>query len=248
MTNQKRKGMTNIDARRATSLLYPIAAFLRAGGMSNLTALELFSGVLKTVERSSSGRKMEHIGHPTGYADIVATWVRNKRFLDQTGWPRPLPIKGRSGFAALVRATSQHGDPNKILAVLMRYGNVRRTRCGDYELVRPFFYTSGPKSMAYEPVAYFLSDASATLSKILKRRKQSIGPELFWQKTENAHISDATAKRFMHFAKERSLVFLDEIDDWLEANSNQDRGGRRNDRRVGLGIFSVHSDRELSRS
>jgi hypothetical protein len=99
--------------------------------------------------------------------------------------------------------------------------------------------------MAYEPVAYFLSDASSTLSKILKRSKRWRGPDLFWQKTENVRISEATAKRFTAFAKERGLLFLDELDDWLEAHSERKKASRHS-RRVGLGVFSIYSDRESS--
>jgi hypothetical protein len=238
--------MTTIDTRRASSLFFPIAAFLHAGGMTNQTALDIFAVALKKVSKTSVGRKMEHIGHPTRYADIVAMWVRNKRFLDRRGWPRALRIEGRAGFAELVRSVARQADPAAVLSVLRRYGNVKRTKKGTYELIRPFFYTSGPNAMAYEPVAYFLSDASSTLSKILKRSKRWRGPDLFWQKTENARISEATAKQFTAFAKERSLVFLDELDDWLEAHSDRRRTGRSQQRRIGLGIFSIYSDRESS--
>lgn len=246
MTDRTRQGMTTIDSRRASALLFPIAAFLHAGGMANQKALDIFAAALKKVSGTSVGRKMEHIGHPTPYADIVAMWVRNKRFLDRRGWPRVLRLEGRAGFAALVKSVAGQADPTAVLSVLRRYGNVKRTKEGGYELVRPFFYTSGPNRMAYEPVAYFLSDASSTLSKILKRSKRWRGPDLFWQKTENVRISEATAKRFTAFAKERGLVFLDELDDWLEAHSEQRKANRRQQRRVGLGIFSIYSDREAS--
>jgi hypothetical protein len=179
--------------------------------MAHQEALDIFAAALKKVSKTSVGRKMEHIGHPAPYADIVGMWVRNNRFLDSRGWPRVLRLEGRSGFAALVRSV-----------------------------------TSSPNRMAYEPVAYFLSDASSTLSKILKRSKRWRGPDLFWQKTENVRISEATAKRFTSFAKERGLVFLDELDDWLEAHSERKKTGRRQQRRVGLGIFSIYSDREAS--
>jgi hypothetical protein len=241
-----RQGMTTIDTRRASALLFPIAAFLHAGGMAHQEALGIFAAALKQVSKTSVGRKMEHIGQPAPYADIVATWVRNKRFLDGRGWPRVLRLEGRSGFAALVRSVAGQADPAAVLSVLKRYGNVRRTKQGAYELVRPFFYTSSPSRMAYEPVAYFLSDATSTLSKILKRSKRWRGPDLFWQKTENVRISEATAKRFTSFAKERGLVFLDELDDWLEAHCERKKTGRRQQRRVGLGIFSIYSDRETS--
>jgi hypothetical protein len=102
--------------------------------------------------------------------------------------------------------------------------------------------------MAYEPVAYFLRDASAALTRILKRSKNWRGPDLFWQKAERSWISDATAKRFTAYAKDRCLVFLDEMDDWLEAHSSPSRSGPQRNRRVGLGIFSIYSDREANNS
>jgi hypothetical protein len=246
VTDRNRDGMNTIDAKRAASLLYPIAAFLQIGLMTKKDAMKIFASALDKVSKVGTGRKMEHIGHPTHYADIISMWVRNKRFLDVNGWPRALALEGASGFAALVRRASRQTDPKKVLSVLMRYGNVRRTKRGVYELIRPFFYTSGPKTMAYEPVAYFLSDASSALSTILKRSKRWRGPDLFWQKAENTWISEATAKRFTAFAKERSLVFLDEMDDWLEAHSTPSKVARRHHRRIGLGIFSIYSDRESS--
>jgi len=104
--------------------------------------------------------------------------------------------------------------------------------------------------MAYEPVADFLSDASSTLSNILRRSKRWRGPELFWQQTDNAGISEKNAKRFTAFAKERGLFFLEELDDWLEANSDggshSKKPGPRPLRRVGLGMFSIYTDRQIS--
>jgi hypothetical protein len=248
--DRTRQGLTTINARRASALLFPIAAFLHAGGMTNDVALSIFSAALKKVSRSPVGRKMEHIGHPSPYADTVAMWVRNKRFFDKSGGPRTLPMAGPAGFAALVKSVARNADPVAVLSVLIRYGNVKKTRHGTYELLRPFFYTSGPNTMAYEPVADFLSDASSTLSKILKRSKRWRGPELFWQQTENSGISESNAKRFTAFAKDRGLVFLEELDDWLEANSDQrsskKRKTSRRPRRVGLGMFSIYTDGEMS--
>ena len=109
--DRARQGMTTIDTQRASALLFPIAAFLHAGGMANQEALDIFAAALKKVSKTSVGRKMEHIGHQTPYTDIVALWTRNKRFLDRRGSPRPLRIEGRSGFAALVRSVAPEADP-----------------------------------------------------------------------------------------------------------------------------------------
>jgi Family of unknown function (DUF6502) len=240
-----RQEKTAISARRASSILFPIATFLHAGGMSPETALAIFGASMKRVSKLSVGRKLEHIGHPTRYTDIVGMWMRSKRFIDKNGRPRMLRIEGRDGFNSLVRSVAWQADPKAVLAVLIRYGNVRRTKKGTYELMRPFFYTSNSESMAFEPIVNFLSDVTSNLSKILKRSASWKGPELFWTKTENAQISEVVAKRFTAYARERGLVFLDELDDWLEANADRKKAGRKPRRRVGLGIFSIYSDREL---
>jgi hypothetical protein len=241
--------MTTISKRRAAALLFPIAAFLHAGGMSDEIALRIFGAALKKVSKSNVGRKMEHIGQRSPYADTVEMWVRNKRFLDESGGPRPLSFNGPAGFAALVRSVDRKADPADVLSVLIRYGNVKRTRRGTYTLMRLFFYTSGSKTMAYEPVAEFLSDASSTLSKILRRSPRWRGPELFWLQTYNAGISERNAKRFIAHAKDRSLIFLEELDDWLEANSDKGTLSKRKRsrqplRKVGLGIFPIHTNGE----
>jgi len=239
--------MTTISSRRASALLFPIAAFLHAGGMSNEVALRIFTAALKRVSRSNIGRKMEHIGQRSPYADTVEMWLRNRRYLDTNGGPRALSFDGPGGFSALVRSVDRSADPADVLSVLIRYGNVKKTSRGTYRLKRPFFFTSASKTFAYEPVAEFLSDASSTLSKILKRSSHWRGPELFWLQTYNAGISERNAKRFIGHAKDRSLTFLEELDDWLEANSYKrtrakSKAKRGQLRKVGLGIFPIYTD------
>lgn len=214
--------------------------------MTRGDALRIFAATLDRAFKGPHGRRIDHIGHPRPYADIIATWLRAREFLDSEGNPRRLTFRGSRGFTALVRSAHKRVNPKAVLMVFMRYGNVRRTKAGRYELVKPFFDTSNPTTMAYEPLAYFLSDASSTLGRILRRAKHSGGPQLFWQKTENASITESAAKRFNAFAKERSLVFLDELDDWLEAHSRRTKVATRAHRRVGLGIFSIYSDPEAS--
>ncbi len=246
MREQSRRGGPTIDAKRAAALLYPMAAFLRTGGLARKDALDAFSAALDKVARASIGRRMEHIGHPTLYADVVAVWARDRRYLDRRGRPRPLQFGGSCGFASLVRSTSRAADPKAVLGVLRRYGNVRRATDGRYRLTQPFFHASAQKSMAYEPLAYFLGDASSTLSRILRRPRLWRGPDLFWQKAERARISESTARRFTAYAKERCLLFLDEMDDWLEAHSDNEGRSMKTPahRRIGIGIFSIYSERE----
>jgi hypothetical protein len=129
---------------------------------------------------------------------------------------------------------------------LTQFRNIRKNSAGQYKLLSPFFLTCSPKSVAFEPAACFLSDASHTLGRILKRKEQSKSAELFWRKAENTNLSDAEAKKFTAFSQERTLAFVKEIDEWLEAHSRRDAAAskRGETRRVGLGVFSILSARE----
>jgi hypothetical protein len=217
---------------------------LYAGGFTKSEALAAFSSVLDTLQKGGKNRRMEHIGHPTSYADLIATWIRDRRYMDPAGRPRALQLSGRNGFTSLVRSVSPHTTAKTALSVLLRYRNIRRLKDGRYSLVNPFFYTNSDRTTAFEPIAFFLSDASATLSQILRRRDRSLRTERFWRKVESFHVSDAVAKRFAAFARDRSFLFLEELDDWLEAHRDTAVKKGRKRRRVGLGLFSIYSDIE----
>lgn len=213
--------------------------------MSRRDAERCFSAAFNRASREISARKIQHIGHPTLYADIVARWMRDKRFLDKAGRPAALTLSGRSSFSALVRSTCPTDDPRSVLKVLIRYGTVKRLPGKRYRLVQPFFVTSTSRQMAFEPIAFFLSDATRTLTHIIRRTGAQRGPELFWRKVENADLPRSATRSFLAFAKERSLAFLEEIDDWLEANATVGRR-RSRCRRVGLGLFAICSEPEVS--
>jgi hypothetical protein len=240
---------TIIDPERAAALLFPLAAFLKAGGLTQSAAQASFATAFARALKESR-RRFDHIGHPTRYADIVGLWTRDQRFLDRDGRPRLLSARGKNGFSSLVRESSPDSNPEEVLSVFLRYGNVRKTRARYYELVRPFFFSTRRKSMAFEPMAYFLSDASITLGRILRRKRGSRSPEVFWRKVESVDISDAHVKEFIEYVRERSLTFLEEVDDWLEAHrtTRKNRNNRVATRRIGLGLFSIYSDPESSRT
>lgn len=247
MQSRKRHQIISIDKRRAISLLHPIAAFLRKAGLSRAESLECFAAAFDRSLTAKSSRSIEEIGRTTGYADIVTYWSRNREFLDQRGRPRALPFRGRNSFSRLVHLAASGLVARTALGILTEYGNVRKNKHGKYELIRPFFVVSSRTKMALEPASAFLTDASSTLSKILRRRRNSRVPELFWRKVESTRISDADAKEFNAFASERSLLFLEELDDWLEAHSKTAKKRRGRSRRVGLGVFLIHSDPEKGR-
>ena len=234
---------TTISRSRAEALLYPMAAFLSAGGLSQNDAERSFARAFTRSLVAQGARQIRHIGNPAPYADIVARWIRDRRFIDRDGCSRPLTLKGRTSFTTLVRAASPTTAPRLALSVLMQFKNVKRLKSGKYKLVSPFFLTTSAKRMAFEPIAYFLSDASDTLGRILKRKEGSPLPDLFWRKAEDSNLSKTAINKFLAFGKERTLAFVHEIDEWLEAHRSVKSKGlaRRSSRRVGLGVFSIFS-------
>jgi len=208
--NPSKKTKVSVDSARL--LLYPIVAFLLAGGLSRAATQKALVSVIEKAERRG-GRRIDHIGQPIYFADVLNRWAHDPRFIDRNGRPRALPVNGTNGFSTLVRTIAPTLDASAVLSVLTRYGNVRKIRGGRYTLVRPYFLSSTRHSMAFEPVAVFLSDASTTLGRMLRRTKVSRGPEPFWRKVETAGLSDTAAAEFSEFVRHRSLDFLEELDD-----------------------------------
>jgi len=236
---------TAIDAKKAESVLFPVAAFLNGGGLTKKEAVTIFSSVYDRALKTLHGRSVEYVGHTTLYPEVVARWLRDKRFLDHSGRPRKLQSGGPNGFTALVRAVQSNANPDFVLSILIRCGNVRRIRNGKLELLQPFFRTDGPKILAFEPNAYFLADASVTLGRMLTDDTPARLPQPFWRKVEDADLSDALAKKFSIYARERTLMFLEELDDWLNAHKSNKLRRKRSRRRVGIGVFSIYSNPEI---
>lgn len=240
MRVQPKRRTTTIDWNQAISLLYPIATFLNREGMSRPQVLAALAAAIDDV-RKPAGKRLEHIGAPTCYADLIAAWTREPKFLDSQGRPRSLTLSGANGFAALARTARVAGSPKRLLSVLIRYRNVRRLNNGTFKLVSPFFRASTGSKVAFEPIAYFLSDASTALTHLLKNSGTQAKSHHFWRKVESARLSRSNARKFSEFAMDRSLLFFEEMDDWLQAHS--DIRIRRNSTqlRVGLGLFSIYS-------
>lgn len=238
------KRKTFIRSKQAVALLYPIAAFLHSGGMSRAQSVAALTAAIDKVYKPRGKRELEHIGTSRRYADMIAIWTRKRRFLDSRGRPKSLPLTGANSFAALARSAGAGSDSKSALSVLTRYRNVRKLSNGRIQLVSPFFRASAGSRMAFEPIVYFLNDATSTLTHTLESTGPRMRPDSFWRKVDSAQVSKSDIERFFDFAKERSLIFLEELDDWLRAHASAKYHSGKKQMRVGLGLFSIYSPRE----
>jgi hypothetical protein len=235
---------TLANHRRIESLLFPLAMFLRVGGLARKDAERIFSAAYRRASSKAREVKVEYIGHPTPYADIMGLWTNDKRFVNSNGRPLPLKATGKRSMATIVREACPTANVDAVLKVLLRYGNIRRAKGGCYELIKPYFRSESTSSIAFEPIVYFLADASTTLRRIIDRAHYSSVPRPFWRKVEAVNLSKAAAQKFATFARERTLTYLEELDDWLAANKTKGMKSTRK-RRVGVGVFSIYSDFEI---
>ena len=237
----KTKRKTIISKSQAISLLHPIAAFFNSGGMNRAQSLGALAAAIEYVRREARKRELEHIGAPACYAELIAAWTREQRFLDSSGRPRALAFSGPNGFTALAKLATPETSPKTLLKVLLRYRNVRRLSSGRIQLVSPFFYATTDTKMAFEPMVLFLNDATSTMTRILRNPSDSNDPDPFWRKVETVRVSKGAAKQFSEYARERGLMFFEEMDEWLQAHSTTKYPNRKRRVRVGLGLFSIYS-------
>jgi hypothetical protein len=236
---------TAMSPRQAKSLLLPLAMSLKYGGLGQKAAESCFSAAYKEAP-IRRGPELQRIGHHMPYSNLLGLWSRDKRFVAASGVPRLLALHGKNSFTTLVREVSPKSNPAEMMAVLQRYGNVRKTSREKYKLVNHYFMTTTPDDAAFEPIAFLLSDMSTMTRHLLRQKKDPRrDPRHFWQKAESTELSEAAAKKFFWYARKRGMIFLEELDDWLEAHKGSGMRKRQKRRRVGMTLFSVYSDSEV---
>jgi hypothetical protein len=137
----------------AEGLLEPILHFLHQAGVSEADAKRAFAGAWKKSARRGRHKvEFSSLKDPQPYVDIVGLWCRHPGFLDKSGLPRDLPLRGASGFASLVRMVEPNLNAKSALDVLVAYGNVQKVQRGKFRLTKPFFHIRTDSALAFEPV------------------------------------------------------------------------------------------------
>ena len=125
MSQLEPRQRTYIDPSRAEALLFPIAAFLYAGGWTKRSAAQSFSRAFDWLVTKKGARQLKTYGNPAPYAEIVSLWIRDPKFIDKFGQARVLHLNGRNSFKTLVRKACGIVDPQDALSVLTHFRNVR---------------------------------------------------------------------------------------------------------------------------
>jgi hypothetical protein len=231
------------DDPAVSDLLLPIAAFLRRSGMSQGQLMSEFRKAIRLTYAAKPGLKVIRIGFEHLGSTIVSRWLRDPVFLNHAGRPDDLPLTGKRSIASLTKACQITVPPSKVIAFLVEFGTVTKVSLDRYRLIRRSLNFSIPTYLPFEPNLQFLIDAAraSTWGSTLMPR----GPRLFWQSAISTNVNRQHFPEFLTYAKERSLLFMHEINEWLEAHESQGARTllklRRNEEsnRVGIGLFGI---------
>ena len=226
----------------ANDLLQPILTFLAAAGLSSETVRDAFDRAWDVANSITPKVKIGRLSSIVAYTNIVATWVQNPTYLSSRGLPKTLSFAGRNSFTDLVKQVDVSLQPMDALAELEKYGNVQKLPNDKIKLIKPFFHFRSDSALAFEPSVRFLMDASATVNSIIQGCTSGRSePECFWRVVSSPNIQTELVAPYLEFARRRTLVCLQEIDEWLRAHESSGVAGAESTR-VGLGVFSIHSE------
>ena len=225
-------------------LLAPIMTFLLRSGLSESQILTLCTGAIRRGKSTRSGPKVARIGSGHDSSILVARWLRDPSYLNRAGRPDDLPLHGRGSLSSLLADCGIDSSVDMALALLLKYGTVRKTADGKCRLLKRYMNYAIPGLLPFEPNMQFMTDAvKATTRGLGLSRPQ---PRVFCKWVDNARIPKRFEGEYSRFAERRGLAFLHEINDWLDEHcdlslQSKPRSGKM--ARLGMGLFGIRSNR-----
>ena len=229
-------------------LLVPIVAFLRKSGMPSAQLMSEWCSAVKRTSRANKGGglRVVKIGYEHLGSTVISRWLRDPKYLNHSGRPDDLPLRGNRSIASLVKEGRVKLPLSKVLVLLVELGTVREVAPSRYRLIRRSMNYIIPQYLPFEPNFRFLLDAAraCTAGSGLPPK----APRLFWLNAYSTRIPQKHTPEFLRFAKERGLSFMHEINDWLEAHElpNPDapisQSNAAKMRRLGLGLYGICSN------
>jgi hypothetical protein len=219
-------------------LLTPVMALLHKSGIPKPKLLAECKAAIRSA--SSSKLRIVHISIGQEVTGIVNRWLRDPNYLNGSGRPDELPLKGKRSIGTLVRACETTVSPKAALELMVRFGVVKRIPSGKYRLIRRLMDYGHPVYLPFEPNFKFLTDAARVSTRRLRNSTRPAG--LFWQCADNPRIDSRKVREFMEFAQRRSLSFMHEINDWLdehECTASRPAKGSVKLKRLGVGLFGI---------
>jgi len=193
------------------------------------------------VKRLPAQDDLEALERINRAARVIAGWLRDRRFSDESGQPEELPFEGGTvGFRELVKSYSGDAPARAVLDELVRVGVVGRTPDGMIRLLERSYI---PKAGEIDKIAMLGSDPSDLFSTIDHNIRHPEAP-FFQRKVTYDNLPSEALPELKELAGEQSQELLERVDRWMSArdrdvNPRVTGTGRK---RAVVGIYYFQED------
>jgi len=174
-------------------------------------------------------------------ARVIAGWVRDRRFGDESGQPTDLPFEGGTVcFRELVKKYSGDAPARAVLDELVRVGVVERTPDGRIQLLERSFI---PKTGEIDKIGILGVDAADLIGTIGHNILRPETP-FFQRKVSYDNLPAEALPELKKLAGEQAQTLLEHLDRWMserdrDVNPQVSGTGRV---RAGVGIYYFQED------
>ena len=175
-------------------------------------------------------------------ARVIAGWIKDRRFLDEAGHPRPLSIEGTdSDFSGLVKAYGGDVPPRAVLDELMSVSAVRMKKSGEVELLTTAYLPTGDAPVMLSILGTDTAHLIETIDHNISRKEDH---RFFQRKVAYDNVPTEASEKFRRLSAEKAQQLLESLDRWLaghdrDTNPSISGTGRK---KVGLGIYYFEDD------
>lgn len=176
---------------------------------------------------------------------VITGWIRDERYMDADGAPRPLPVEGDGpSFAELVKAYSGDVPARAILDELVRVGAVERDVDGIVHL-RARGYL--PQAGEADKLQILGTDVAGLISTIRHNLDARPGDAFYQRKVFYDQLPESCLPALRALASEHAQALLELLDEWMAARDielnpppkGQEAGPIG---RAGIGIYYFEED------
>ncbi|MDJ0911532.1 MAG: DUF6502 family protein [Woeseiaceae bacterium] len=237
------QGVTHTDLSNAAKEVYvemAIRHFMdtekinqsRIAVITGLTRKEVRRVLDKAQDRSRADEGFSRPGR------LLAGWHSDPNFIGPYGVPLELPYDAgpdeKRSFKQLVKIYGADMSPKAMLDILMSSGAVVEAEQGLYRAVRRSFEPTALSPELLERFGYVAHDFFSTAARNIERQAAS---EKLLERVVRADrsLSQAAINRLSEYLKENGQFFLEQIDNWIGALSDDAAGEETFN--TGLGIY-----------
>jgi len=235
--SRKEARKTRVCARE---MLRPLLRVLLAAGLTERQLVTICTDNVRRMAQHAATARLEPLLNRRPLELMVWRWTNHVAFLDE-GRPARLRLKGeKPSFRALVRSVSPGYSPSSALQELKRRRVVRITRDGKIELLSRFYPILSRSTVDIEAFSQMTTDFLRAHEFNLLRKAMP-GRGLFQRVAHNVNSDLRLAPTFNRYAREKSQLFLEAIDEWLVRHQPKRTGTRRKRKvRLGIGIYVIN--------